>query len=661
MANKYELNNKLLIKMALLVSVFLIIFLLGTNKVYASFKYSDFDYDEFAEQTKDYWTTYCPSGDQECIDQIIKTQRKFYTKLYNLLARYEARNLIIDDTIIIATVFYEYTPSGFNDTSGSYKMDNDDGKNYNVDVDEDKEFFEQEIDTLKLLLKAMIGYERTCYGVSNPRTETETIKTEDGEEKIETHYVCDDGNLTETGNGYKCYSSLKKESVSFWRKYADAFGSFFGIKSDSQKECEQLASSSGYGESKVTTDGKKQVLEYGYWEFLEKGRYFDNKANLYHRYLGLLQKANTKDISELYDNEEYEKELIKVRQRIIADIKEIIDKYRKYRPESAYNDSSRNDFWWPIGSAETEEKDGKVFASGDPISTTITSSFGPRVDPVDKSVTKNHHGIDIGNLGGNGNAYVIAAKAGTVTSINTNCVSGGDETCGSGYGNYVLIQHSNGLYTFYAHLHENSIRVEEGESVGQGQVLATAGSSGKSTGTHLHFEVRVGPTSSNAVDPLEYINPDNPRPKPGTLTHVDGGTVMQEICLSLKASGFSNTGIAAVLVNINAESGFNPNIIGDGGTSYGLCQWHNDRWDNLRNFTSEWETVSGQLQFLIHELETGYMGLYNSLLNGYGSATDLANQYCVQFERPANTETTCENRASSTSTEMYNYVNNNCN
>ena len=160
---------------------------------------------------------------------------------------------------------------------------------------------------------------------------------------------------------------------------------------------------------------------------------------------------------------------------------------------------------------------------------------------------------------------------------------------------------------------------------------------------------------------MTYISADSPRPKSGSLTHVDGGTVMQEICLTLKASGFSNSGIAAVLTNINAESGFNPNSIGDGGTSYGLCQWHNDRWDNLKNYTSEWQTVGGQLDFLLYELESGYMGLYNSLLNGSGSAHELANNYCVQFERPADTESTCASRASAYSGQMSNYVNNNCN
>ncbi len=654
MIKKYNLY-RLLKGCKKLIFIFLIVFLLSINNVSASFKYSDFDYDEFAEQTKDYWTRYCPDGEEECIDNIIKSQRKFYTKLYNLLASYERRNLVIDDAIILATVFYEYIPSDFNDNSGSYKLDNDDGKNYNVDQDESKEFFEQEVDTLKLLLKAMIGYERTCYGVSEPRLETSTYEDEEGNEKQESHYVCDDGNLVDS----KCLTSLKKESVSFWKKYADAFGSFFGIKSQDEKECNSLASAKGYGDHKLVTGGQKQVLEYGYWEFLSKGRYFDNKSNLYHMYLELLQKAGTKKISDLYGNDEYEEELVKVRERIIDDIKEIIEVYRKFRPESAYHETMNNDFWWPIGSAETTDKDGKVIAANEPISTTITKSFGLS-NTSNSNAESSHHGIDIGALGAKGEASIIAAKAGTIVSINDNCKDD-DKECGNGYGNYVEIQHSNGIYTFYAHLEAGTITVKKGDSVVQGEVIGKAGSSGSATDVHLHFEVRVGPTSNNAVDPLEYVSADNPRPKSGTVTHVEGGTVMQEICLSLKASGFSNSGIAAVLTNINAESGFNPNIVGDGGTSYGLCQWHNERWDNLKNYTSGWQTVGGQLDFLLYELESGYMSLYNSLLNEAASANTLANNYCVQFERPANTETTCANRADAYASQMSNYVNNNCN
>lgn len=324
---------------------------------------------------------------------------------------------------------------------------------------------------------------------------------------------------------------------------------------------------------------------------------------------------------------------------------------------SSYNGVSSDKYWWPSGSSETETTSGKLFAKGNPVSTTITSYFGPRVIG---GVSGNHGAIDIGLACGNN---VIAAKDGTVVSTNDGCPTYGSypNTCGLGYGNHVIIEHADGNYTLYGHMTLNSLKVSNGDTVKQGQVIGLSGSSGQSTGCHLHFEVRSGQNNLAArVDPLDYVDPDNPRPENTGLSHVAGSNAKQEICLSLKASGFSNNGIAAVLTNINAESSFNPNIIGDYGTSYGLCQWHDSRWDNLKSYTSKWQTVEGQLQFLIHELETGYTELYNSLLNGLGSANDLANKYCVQFEVPADTASTCATRASSYSSEMSNYVNNNC-
>jgi murein DD-endopeptidase MepM/ murein hydrolase activator NlpD len=61
-----------------------------------------------------------------------------------------------------------------------------------------------------------------------------------------------------------------------------------------------------------------------------------------------------------------------------------------------------------------------------------------------------------------------------------------------GYGNLVVIQHPNGMITFYAHMLNGSMKVSVGEHVTQGQVIGNVGSTGRSTGPHLHFEVRNG-------------------------------------------------------------------------------------------------------------------------------------------------------------------------
>lgn len=76
----------------------------------------------------------------------------------------------------------------------------------------------------------------------------------------------------------------------------------------------------------------------------------------------------------------------------------------------------------------------------------------------------------------------------------------------SSYGNYIIIAHPNGLYTLYAHGQAGSIAVSEGQTVRQGQQIMRVGSTGNSTGPHLHFEVRKSPGDySDRVNPLNYL------------------------------------------------------------------------------------------------------------------------------------------------------------
>lgn len=182
--------------------------------------------------------------------------------------------------------------------------------------------------------------------------------------------------------------------------------------------------------------------------------------------------------------------------------------------------SSSNSYWWPIGSDETTKNGDKLFASGDPVDSTITSSFGFRGAVINSSGqtiagNENHGAIDIATGAGIGVTNIIASKSGTVvypTSNDRIDCKNMDSSC-TGYGNYVIIQHSDGNFTLYAHLDANSITVKAGDVVDQGQVIAKMGTSGNSTGPHLHFEVRIGTNnSSSVVDPLDYVDLDNPRP-----------------------------------------------------------------------------------------------------------------------------------------------------
>ena len=115
-----------------------------------------------------------------------------------------------------------------------------------------------------------------------------------------------------------------------------------------------------------------------------------------------------------------------------------------------------------------------------PVHGTLTSGFGPRWGRM-------HEGIDI--AGGSGTP-IAAAATGTVISAGWS----------GGYGQLVVLDHGNGLSTAYAHL--SSIAVSAGQTVPQGSVVGGMGTTGSSTGVHLHFEVRV---NGSAVNPLGYL------------------------------------------------------------------------------------------------------------------------------------------------------------
>jgi len=116
----------------------------------------------------------------------------------------------------------------------------------------------------------------------------------------------------------------------------------------------------------------------------------------------------------------------------------------------------------------------------------ITSEYGMRLHPV-LGYYKLHTGVDIGAPEG---ASILSADSGTVISAGWQ----------GGYGNCVIIDHGSGMSTLYAH--QSEILVSEGESVSQGQTIGLVGSTGYSTGAHLHFEVRV---NGDPVDPMGYL------------------------------------------------------------------------------------------------------------------------------------------------------------
>lgn len=134
-----------------------------------------------------------------------------------------------------------------------------------------------------------------------------------------------------------------------------------------------------------------------------------------------------------------------------------------------------------------KETDGFIWPT--PGSKRITSPFGYRSDPHGGKSTVFHSGIDI--AGRVSDRKVIAAKSGKVIYA---------KHSGKGYGNHIIIEHENGMQTLYAHL--ESINVSEGQKVSQGDAIGVIGTTGDSTGLHLHFEVRK---NGSATDPQQYV------------------------------------------------------------------------------------------------------------------------------------------------------------
>ena len=178
-------------------------------------------------------------------------------------------------------------------------------------------------------------------------------------------------------------------------------------------------------------------------------------------------------ISELAKDEAHTKNEIKELEAMAKAMdEEIARKERELAEKEKQNPgsttvSSESNYLWPLPSYKN-----------------LSSLYAGRIDPfTGKPAT--HTGIDVPAPKG---TKVLAAKSGTVLTSAYNA---------GGYGNYVVVRHSSGNTTLYAHLSSRSVK--EGDSVKQGQVVGLVGSTGRSTGNHLHYEIRVNDVR---IDPV---------------------------------------------------------------------------------------------------------------------------------------------------------------
>lgn len=126
----------------------------------------------------------------------------------------------------------------------------------------------------------------------------------------------------------------------------------------------------------------------------------------------------------------------------------------------------------------------------------------------------------------------------------------------------------------------------------------------------------------------------------------------------------SSAAACGILANIEYESNFQVTVVGDNGTSYGLCQWHNERFTALKSVCAarglDYRTVEGQLDYLAYELKSSYaslMGALRAVENSADGAYQAAYLWCVQFERPADMEEKAVTRGNSAKYKYWNRYN----
>ena len=145
---------------------------------------------------------------------------------------------------------------------------------------------------------------------------------------------------------------------------------------------------------------------------------------------------------------------------------------------------------------QLNQKNKSLLAHPAPETITITSPYGWRRRPY-SGRRQFHKGIDYGAPLG---SPVVAANDGVVIKVVSGCIDFGNIGCGSQFGNWIEIDHGNGLIATYAHLRHSSIAVRKGMKVTRNQQIAKVGSSGWSTGAHLDFRIKVNGQFQNPQD-----------------------------------------------------------------------------------------------------------------------------------------------------------------
>lgn len=672
-------KGKYIVSLLAIALFFVVVCTPTTNS--ANFLYEDFDWDTFAEQNKSFWSAYCEnSTDENCEDEVLKAQEKFYKKLYKTLAKYQKKGLFINDNIILETVFIDMSPSTFADDGNEYKTEwntssaayvvtDDEVTDEEIDVEYTEEYYEKyneymadEKDTIKTLVQNMIAYTADCYGIYGDPV---TITLDDGSSYLSCDGIGGDP-FTINSVGTKCADSLPHNEYGFWQFYTGRWAHDFRLLKNKilpflkkipidsyYKECESITSSyTGSPKFYYVYNDSRSVSTDRYFDFLSYNIYFDKKAHLQSRFKEtILDPAGvdcmTEDVCDnsleaagLYD--EYEGEIILVRRKIIEDIIFVLNNYGievtyNYEGsaefmEQTIEESTRKSYYWPIGSDETEVRNGVTYADGDPASTDVISYYGVRTNPV-TGEDEMHYGIDIAGVDGETN--VIAVYNGEVISIVNNCTVG-DYDCNEGLGNMIILSHSNGDYTVYAQLASIDSAISVGTGVKKGQLLGQVGSTGRTNTSALHYELRMGGNDiSFSVNPLDDMSVSDPRPALASgdfsvhetsLTKEEFVTKVRSYCNTHTCSSTMRNvfaGHAEEIYDYSIANNVNPELVVIRAMNEGFSPGGstNNYW-GIKCYNGQGTSACAKYS----SLSAGIAG-FASAVSGYENASDMMSKY----------------------------------
>lgn len=269
--------------------------------------------------------------------------------------------------------------------------------------------------------------------------------------------------------------------------------------SDFIDKSEMMKSMSEYDKSLIDSiKGEMSVISKEQKELKAKKNSVESEKNSLEqnkKKINKLSEENTKIIEELKKTSEELDSEIKSNENMQKELEKALEAYNKEKAEKARRERLKQ---------QTENSQIVVPQSSDeyvwpcPGYTYLTSTF-------DEWRGANNHGaLDIAESGIYG-AKVVACYDGVVFSTNDTCTHdyGKDSSCGcgGGYGNYVMIDHGNGKISIYGHL--SGVTVSNGQTVKAGQLIGYVGSTGYSTGPHLHFEMKY---NGVRYDPLTEYN-----------------------------------------------------------------------------------------------------------------------------------------------------------